>query len=167
MDDKIKSQDAGIFARCYGMFVKAAECLQSPLLLGIRLYWGWQFFVDGKGKLMNLDNVTSYFTKLNIPYPHVNAVAVGINQCVCGLLLAAGFGSRVVGTLLAFNMIVAFLTAEIDKVKNIFHDPDKFVTADPFLFLFASVIIVAFGPGCISVDALIKRLRGSGPKKTS
>ena len=31
--------------------------LQSPLLLAIRLYWGWQFVQDGWGKLTHLDKV--------------------------------------------------------------------------------------------------------------
>jgi hypothetical protein len=37
----------------YRLLIRAAACLQSPLLLAIRLYWGWQFFLTGKGKLMN------------------------------------------------------------------------------------------------------------------
>ena len=32
--------------------------LQSPLLLAIRLYWGWQFAQDGWGKLTHLARVT-------------------------------------------------------------------------------------------------------------
>jgi putative oxidoreductase len=162
MDDKSKSPGAGIFARAYGMFVAAAKYLQCPLLLIIRLYWGWQFFLTGKGKLMTLDKVTGFFTELHIPFPHLNAVIVGITECVGGLLLAAGLGTRAVALLLAFDMIVAYLTADIDKVKHIFQDPDKFTGADPFLFLFASLILVAFGPGAISLDALIKRLRRNG-----
>ena len=50
MDDKVKSPRAGIFARAYGMFVSVVKCLQSPLLLAIRLYWGWQFFLVEAGE---------------------------------------------------------------------------------------------------------------------
>ena len=44
-------------------------------------------------------------------------------------------------------LTVAYLTADIDRVRAIFGDPDKFVTADEFLFLFTVVIIFVFGPG--------------------
>jgi hypothetical protein len=39
----------------------------------------------------------------------------------------------------------------------IFSDPDKFLTADEFLFLFTVVLVLAFGPGKCSVDWMIKR----------
>jgi putative oxidoreductase len=167
MDDQSKSRDAGIFARCYGMFVKAAECLQSPLLLGMRLYWGWQFFLSGKGKLTSLDKVSGFFQTLHIPFPHLNAVVVAISEGGGGLLLMLGFGTRAVAALLAFDMIVAYLTADRDSVKNIWNDSDKFVSAAPFLFLLACVILVAFGPGRLSLDGQIKKLRASGQEKVS
>jgi putative oxidoreductase len=159
MDDQVKSQGVGVFARVYGLFVSAANFLQCPLLLFIRLYWGWQFFLTGRGKLRNLDRTTQFFQRLRIPLPQLNAWVVGLTECVGGLLLLAGLGARPVAALLAFDMIVAFLTADIDKVNHIFGEPDKFVTADPFLFMFASLIIVAFGPGAVSLDRLLAKLR--------
>jgi hypothetical protein len=39
----------------------------------------------------------------------------------------------------------------------IFSDPDKFLTADEFLFLVAVVLVFAFGPGKSSIDWLIRR----------
>ena len=35
--------------------------------------------------------------------------------------------------------------------------PDKFVAAAPFPFLLAALLVLAFGPGALSLDALIKR----------
>jgi putative oxidoreductase len=163
MDDNIKSPGAGVMARAYGKFVAAAGCLQSPFLLAVRLYWGWQFFLTGKGKLMNLDKTTAFFQSLHIPLPHVNAWVVGLTECVGGLLLLAGLGARVVAALLAFDMIVAYLTADLESVKHIWADSDKFISAAPFLFLLASTIIFVFGPGAFSLDGLIKRLRRNGP----
>jgi len=55
-------------------------------------------------------------------------------------------------------MVVAYLTADRDKVTGIFQNPDAFVTAAPFLFLFAALIVLVFGPGKLSADALIGRL---------
>ena len=145
------------FGRCHGLLVRGAEFLQSPLLLALRLYWGWQFFVTGRGHLENLDKTTQLFQSLHIPFPHLNACVAGGTECVGGLLLLAGLGSRLVSLPLIFTMIIAYVTAESDSLKQIFSDPDKFVTATPFLFMLACVIVLAFGPGVFSFDCLIEK----------
>jgi putative oxidoreductase len=152
---------SGLMTRGYGLLISVASRLQSPLLLALRLYWGWQFFVDGKGKLLHLDNVALYFGHdLHIPFPKFNACLASLTECVGGLFLLAGLGSRLIALPLIFTMIIAYLTAELDKVKHIFSDPDKFVTADPFLYLLASAIVLVFGPGVFSLDwILAKRQR--------
>lgn len=141
--------------QAYRLLVKAANCLQSPLLLAIRLYWGWQFFQTGRGKLMNHAQVTEFFQSLHIPFPGFNVYLAGGTECFGGLLLLAGLGSRLISMPLIFVTIIAYLTAEFDTVKNIFSNPDKFVTADPFLFMLAAIIVLAFGPGIFSLDWLI------------
>jgi putative oxidoreductase len=143
--------------RGYRLLVKAAECLQSPLLLAIRLYWGWQFFLTGRGKLMNPAKVTEFFHSLRIPFPAFNVYLAGGTECVGGLLLLAGLGSRLISLPLIFVTIIAYLTAEIETVKHIFSNPDKFVTADPFLFMLAALLVLAFGPGVFSIDRLIEK----------
>ena len=140
-----------------GLLAKIGSLLQCPLLLAIRLYWGWQFFVDGRGKLQNLEKVTAYFASLHIPSPRMNVIMAASTQMVCGLMLAAGLLARFASVPLIAVMCVAYATAESDSLHTIFSDPDKFVTRDPFLFLYAAVIIFAFGPGKVSLDALIFR----------
>jgi uncharacterized membrane protein YphA (DoxX/SURF4 family) len=44
---------AQIAGKCYGAVVRVASHLQPVFILVIRLYWGWQFFVSGKAKLLN------------------------------------------------------------------------------------------------------------------
>lgn len=141
----------------YRLLVRTASCLQSPLLLALRLYWGWQFFETGKGKLMNHEKVTQFFQSLHIPFPSFNVYLAGGTECFGGLLLLVGFASRLVCLPLIFTLIIAYLTAEIDSVKHIFDDPDKFVTATPFLFLEACLVVLAFGPGKFSVDCLLSK----------
>ena len=58
------------------------------LLLVIRLYWGWSFFLSGKGKLLNLEKTTAFFTELNLPLPKLNALMAGSAECGGGLLLS-------------------------------------------------------------------------------
>jgi putative oxidoreductase len=131
--------------------------LQSLLLLVVRLYWGWGFFQTGKGKLMDLQKPTEFFQSLGIPLPHLQAIVVGVTECFGGLLILVGLFSRLISLPLMFVLTVAYLTAEIDAVKAIFSDPDKFVAADEFHFLFAVVLVFVFGPGRISIDWLFLR----------
>ena len=141
----------------YNLWVKAISCLQSPLLLVIRLYWGWQFFQTGKGKLMNLDRTAGFFQSLNIPHPHLNAIMAGCTECFGGLCLLLGLGSRILTIPLIFTMSIAYLTAESDALHAIFSDPDKFVSAAPFEFMLAAIIVLIFGPGKFSLDWLLAR----------
>ncbi len=141
--------------KIYQVFILAANCLQCPLLLAMRLYWGWAFFQTGKGKLMNLDRTTGFFESLHIPMPHLNAIIAGSTECFGGLLLLLGLGARLVSIPLIFTMIIAYVTADSEALHAIFSYPDKFVSATPFQFLLTALIVLAFGPGRISLDWLI------------
>ena len=138
-------------------FATAASWLRSPFLLLVRGYWGWQFFGTGQGKLLNLERTAGFFDSLHIPFPHLNAVVAGSTECLGGLLLLAGLGSRVISVPLIVTMIVAYATADLEAVQAIFSDTDKFLTAAPFQFLFAAVLVLVFGPGRLSLDELIAR----------
>ena len=52
---------------------------------------------------------------------------------------------------------VAYATTEQEALHALTSDPDKFVTAAPFLFLLASLIVLVFGPGKLSLDAVFFR----------
>ena len=135
-------------------FESFASYLQSPLLLVIRLYWGVSFALTGWGKLTHLDKTAEYFASLDLPLPKLNALAAGSTECFGGALLAVGLFARPVSVPLIFTMGVAYATAEREALHAIFSDPDKFVSASPFLFLLAALIVLAFGPGKLSLDAL-------------
>jgi putative oxidoreductase len=152
-----------IVKKVYSLWVKGAGWLQSPFLLAIRLYWGWQFFQTGLGKLENIGHVTQFFQSLNIPLPGANAWLVAIMECFGGLLLMVGVGSRLVAFALAFDMVIAYLTADSDAVKSIFSDSDKFVQAAPFPFLFMTLVVLAFGAGVFSVDWVLRRILSRKP----
>src|SRR4051812_27559593 len=138
-----------------GLLATIGECLQPVLLLIIRGWWGWSFFLTGKGKLMNLERTTSFFTDLGLPLPKLNAIMAGSTECVGGLLLLLGLCSRLVSVPLMFTMVVAYATADKEALRAILSDTDKFTSAAPFLFLLASAIVFAFGPGKLSLDALL------------
>jgi putative oxidoreductase len=143
----------------YSFYESAISRLQSLLLLTVRLYWGWQFFQTGLGKLTNIPKVVDFFTNLGIPFPALNAYFVGSLECVGGALLFLGLGSRIIALPLTFNMLVAYITADREALFSVFSDPGKFYAADPYTFLFASILILIFGPGKFSLDSVIGYLR--------
>ncbi len=141
----------------YQRFSDFSSKLQSPFLLAVRLYWGWQFTQSGWGKLHSISRVTEFFATLNIPFPHANAIAVSNLEFFGGILLILGLASKLTGLVLTGNMLVAYITADREALGSIFSDPGKFYAADPYTFLFASVIVLIFGAGAVSADAVIAR----------
>ena len=139
----------------YRLLIRVANSLQSPFLLAIRLYWGWQFAQTGWGKLGDINKVIHFFTSLGIPAPALNAWFVSGLELAGGILLILGLGSRLIALPLVIDMIVAYITADHEALLQFFSDPDKFYAAAPFTFLFASLIVLIFGPGKFSLDALL------------
>jgi putative oxidoreductase len=68
--------------------------VQSPFLLFVRLYWGWQFMQMGWGKLHHIPQVTQFFANLGIPAPGPMAVFIGCVEFFGGALLILGLASR-------------------------------------------------------------------------
>jgi putative oxidoreductase len=143
--------------RAYESFSSGFTFLQSPFLLAVRLYWGWQFAQTGWGKLHHLARITIFFRSLDIPFPAFNAHLVAGLEFVGGILLMAGLASRLTGFLLAANMFVAYWTADHAALLSVFSDPGSFYGADPYTFLFASLLVLIFGAGYFSLDKAIAR----------
>jgi putative oxidoreductase len=141
----------------YRRFLNLLNSLQSPVLLALRLYWGYQFMQTGWGKLQDISKPIDYFTQLGIPLPALNAWFVSLLEFGGGILLIFGLASRLISIPLVIDMIVAYIAADREALKSIFSEPDKFMAAAPFTFLFVSALILFFGPGSISLDYLIAR----------
>jgi len=144
----------------YRRAVSALSLLQSPMLLAVRLYWGYQFTQTGWGKLHNLAKITGFFASLNIPFPAFSAHFVSGLELVGGILLMLGLFSRPIALLLAGNMFVAYWTADREALGSIFSDPGKFYVADPYTFLFASLMVLIFGAGLFALDTLVAKRLG-------
>jgi putative oxidoreductase len=139
----------------YKQFFGAVDHLRSPFLLLVRLYWGWQLIESGWGKLHHLDKVTEFFTSLNLPMPAQMAVFISCIEFFGGSFLALGLLSRFTALVLTINLLMAYITADREALFSIFSDPDKFYAAAPYTFLVASLIVLIFGPGKISLDTLL------------
>src|SRR5271163_312338 len=145
----------------YRLLVRVSSSLQSPFLLAVRLYWGWQFMQTGWGKLSDINKVVGFFTDLGIPAPALNAYFVSALEFGGGLLLIVGLGSRLIALPLVIDMIVAYITADREALFSVFSNPDKFTAAAPYTFLAASLIVLVFGPGRVSMDAFLEGRRGA------
>jgi putative oxidoreductase len=143
----------------YGSFVNLLNRLQSPLLLAIRLYWGWQFAQDGWGKLTHLSRVAEFFASLNLPAPATTALMVALVEFAGGILFAAGVASRLVSLVLFINMTVAYLSVPDDRINfsHIFSNPSDFYGASPYTYWFAALLIVILGPGRFAIDTVLER----------
>jgi len=142
-------------------FFGLVSYLQSPFLLFVRLYWGWQLAQSGWGKLHHLSNVGEYFGTLGLPMPAQMAVFIACIEFFGGIFLALGLASRVTGLVLTVNMIMAYVIGDREALLSFFSDPDKFMAAAPFIFLIVSLIVLIFGAGKISVDAALDFFFGS------
>jgi len=143
--------------KLYRMLIAAGTSLQSPFLLAVRLYWGWQFMQTGIGHITHLDKVTEYFGSLGVPAPALMAPTISALELGGGILLALGLASRLIAFLLTCNMLVAFITGDREALFSIFSDPDKFYAASPYTFLVASLLIFIFGPGKFCLDTLVAK----------
>ena len=142
--------------RIYALFLRAVNALQSPFLLVLRLYWGWQFLESGLDHFRNMASFVDFMSGHGVPAPSLNAHFVAGLETCGGILLILGLGSRLIAVPLIINMIVAYITADRDNLSAIFTDhAEDFYKALPFSYLLISLIILIFGPGKLALDTLI------------
>src|SRR5260370_8019303 len=129
-----------IVEKYYRLFVRVSSRLQSPFLLAVRLYWGWQFMQAGWGKLTDIGKVANFFTTLGIPAPLLNAYFISALEWGGGLLLILGLGSRLIALPLTIDMLVPYVTADPQPLFSIISNPDKFTGPAPYTFLLPSFL---------------------------
>lgn len=131
---------------------------QDAFLLLVRLYWGWQLAGAGWGKLTNVAAAARFFTEIGIPIPTASAVLSGTGELAGGLLLMAGLASRAAALVLVVNLTVAMLTAHTGDARAVLAEPARLMTSPPFTHMLVSLIVLLFGPGLVSLDALARAL---------
>lgn len=146
-----------MWQRC-SFIISAIERLFTPLLLfAIRLFWGVSFAITGWGKLQAISKTAAFFASLHIPAPLFHAYIVGGIETIGGILLVLGLASRLSSLLLSGIMLAALLLAhDLGSITHL-HDFPTLVQQAPFSYLFAALTILAFGPGSLSFDTIIKK----------
>jgi putative oxidoreductase len=122
-----------------------------PLLARITV--GWVFLQAGFGKIGNLGNVTGFFASLGIPAPAFNAALVAWVECLGGLLLILGLGTRLVSIPLSIIMIVALCTAQAENITGL----GALFGISDYLYLLLLVWLLIAGPGRVALDTLVAR----------
>lgn len=140
-----------------GLFGALGSLLQSPLLLALRLFFGISFILLGWGKINNISQFSDTLLTLHVPYPEVMTWVVALSETIGGLLLAVGFLSRIASIPLIIVTCVAYATAHVESLHTIMQDPMNFIHQPPFNFLLTALLVLAFGPGLFSLDALFYR----------
>ncbi len=135
-------------------FFATLETLEWLPIVIARVSVGVLFFESGRGKLFyKLNELIEYFAQLGIPFPELQAPMVAAIEFVGGICLILGIATRLVCAPLAVTMIVAILTAQLDKAK----------TVGDFLYLPEVLLVVIFvwlifsGPGKFALDNLIAK----------
>lgn len=132
------------------MLQRIGSARQAQVALGlIRVVAGVVFFAHGYQKyfVMGLDGTTGFFTQLGVPLPGIAAIVVATLELVGGLLLAAGFMTRLIAILFTIDMATAIL---LFHSKHGFFVPMgvEFVT----LLLVSAIALAIAGPGAFAAD---------------
>ena len=146
----------------YLQLIKYSVYLAPVVLLLIRLAWGWELAESGWGHLHNIEKMTERFTEWGVPFPSVNVYVSGVMELIGGVLWMLGLGTRLISIPMFFNFCVAYATASKAKLQALFPhflaNIDDVIDDAAFPFLVTSLILLAFGPGIFSIDAVLKRL---------
>jgi putative oxidoreductase len=142
------------------LFTRVQERLdrwaQPLVLLLLRVVYGFLLTQTGQGKLSHLERTTTFFESIAVPFPAFTARAVGLTELLGGALLILGLGTRLAGAALIGVLLGALATAHRDAFSE---GLSGVAGTEPFPFLVAVVVLVAFGGGRWAVDALVVRWR--------
>jgi putative oxidoreductase len=150
-----------------GLKLAAALSFLAPLLT--RLVVGQAFFLTGRGKWQNFENTVTFFTELGIPFPEANAAFVSSLELVGGICLVLGLLTRLMSAGLLSTMVVALATADKERFFESLNPAAEIGPLDvsPVVFLLLLLWLTLFGPGLLSLDALLKQWLGLGKKASA
>ena len=157
MTDSYSSSEGPVWRQAiekvFSILRKVEPYGQSAVLLALRLIYGVFFAQTGWGKLHNIERTTAFFESLQLPLPGLMVYVVGSIEFLGGVLLAIGAGTRFIALTLTVVMMVAFLSAHADDA---FASVTSFTEQAPYPFLVATLVLMAFGAGWVSIDGIVK-----------
>ncbi len=165
----VSSSALSVARRASEFALRVARALGFVAPLLTRLLIGQAFFLTGRGKSENLEGVTSFFADLGIPFPELNAFFVAHLEYFGGIALILGLLTRLAATGLATTMVVALMTADRANFLTALASSGDVGLTDvvPVVYLLFLIWLMLYGPGLVSVDALISRRLGFGDTRDS
>jgi putative oxidoreductase len=122
-----------------------------------RLVVGWVFLWTGWGKLTHLPLVIQNFEGWGIPAPQLLAPFASGAEFVCGILLLAGFLTRIAAGALGIVMIVAIAAVQGPEVDSVL----GFLGLEETMYFALFLWLAIAGGGPISVDAVFEHHPGA------
>jgi putative oxidoreductase len=142
----------------------------SSAVILIRLIAGGVFLSEGIQKfLFPGDLGVGRFTKIGIPSPEVMAPFVGVVEIVGGVLLLAGFLTRLAAIPLVIDMLVAIATTKIPILQKSGFWAMAHEARVDFAMLLGCIFLLIVGAGTWSLDAGLNRGQNTqmdGPEKS-
>ena len=144
------------FTALYRSLGRGFESIQSPLLLGTRLWVSWQFLIAGWLKLTTWDTTLELFrSEYQVPLlpPTVAAVAGTFGELFFPLLIVLGLFTRI-GALGLFAVNVMALISYWHVIGG---DGFEAARGQHHLWGLMLLVLVAFGASRISLDAWLEK----------
>jgi len=122
---------------------------QNLVVLIGRILLSILFIVAGYGKLTGFGGTVGYFGSMGLPVPTLTTAIVVAVELLGGLAILAGFFTRPVAYVLALFCVATAVVGHGDfsVAGNDIHFMKNLAIAGGFL------VLAAFGPGSLSVDA--------------
>ncbi|KMN47329.1 DoxX family protein [Chromobacterium violaceum] len=135
----------------YQLLIRCADWLQPLVLLLLRLWLLDVFFRSGLTKIDDWDITLALFTdEYHVPLlpPAVAAVMATCGELGLSALLALGLGGRFAAAgLFILNAVAVISYPALTDATRQFH----------YFWGAQLLVLLSFGPGLLSVDALLKR----------
>jgi putative oxidoreductase len=145
-------------ARVFGNF-------ESVLLLGIRLWVSWDFLKSGWLKVTSWQNTLFLFqNEYHTPVlpPEVAAVMGAAGELAFPALLIVGLTSR----LGAVGLFAVNVMAVVSYADVLLSEGFEAALAQHYMWGFGLAVLIAFGPGKLSLDHLLVRVPKRAPSMT-
>lgn len=121
-----------------------------------RVFCGVVFIIHGYPKIMNLGGTSTFFAE-NFGVPGWAAIPIAILEFFGGMLLVAGFATRILSPLFILEMLGAMIFVHFAQGWDVFQGGYEYNLA--LIILLLAVVLLGSGP--VSVDGAISRRRGT------
>ena len=126
-----------------------------------RIFCGAVFLIHGTPKIFNLQDTSNAFAGMGLP--SWLAVPIAVLEFFGGILLMAGFLSRVLAVVFMFEMGVAGVVVHLPAGWDVFQFGDPMARGYEYnlALILLLLAVILLGPGPVSVDGAISRRRGT------